>query len=54
MAATQDQIRELADTIAAQAQAIADGAVTGPLFAAVRRLRSNVDTLEAWCPDDRT
>lgn len=45
---------ELAQAIAQQAQAIADGTVQGPVFAAVRRLKANVETLEAWTPDDRS
>jgi hypothetical protein len=48
-----DQYRELAATIADQAQAIADGTVVGPLHGAVARLKSNLDTLVAWTPDDR-
>jgi len=48
------QYRELAATIAAQAQAIADGTVTGPLRGAVARLAANADTLRAWTADDRS
>ncbi len=53
MAATEDQIRDLSSTIAAQAQALADGTVTGPRYAAVLRLSNNVETLAAWVSDDR-
>jgi hypothetical protein len=55
MSATDRQIRDLAGTIARQAQAIADG-TTGatPVYGVVRLLRNNVDTLMAWVPDDRT
>lgn len=49
-----DQIRDLAAVIAAQSQAIADGTVTGPLYAAVRRVLANAETLVAWTPDDRS
>ncbi|HEY0640268.1 MAG TPA: hypothetical protein VGD67_21775 [Pseudonocardiaceae bacterium] len=52
--ATQEQVTELARAIAAQAQAIADGTVVGPRYAAVRRLAANVDTLQCWTPDDRS
>jgi hypothetical protein len=48
MAATPDQIRELASAIAGQAQAIADDTLIGPLPAAAARLRDNVATLAAW------
>jgi hypothetical protein len=48
------QYRELAATIATQAQAITDGKVTGPIHAAVKRLQGNLDTLAAWTPDDRS
>ena len=47
------QIRDLAQTIANQAQAIADGKVIGPLFPAVKRLADNVDTLAQWIGDNR-
>lgn len=52
-AATEHQVRELAETIEAQANAIATGRVTGPRYAAVLRLRENVDTLAHWIEDDR-
>lgn len=42
--ATETQIEELARVIADQSAAIADGTVTGPRYAAVLRLRENVDT----------
>lgn len=53
MTATEHQVRELAATIEAQANAIATGTVVGPRFAAVLRLRDNVDTLAHWVEDDR-
>lgn len=53
MAATEQQVRELAETIGAQADAIATGRIVGPRFAAVLRLRENVDTLASWVDDDR-
>lgn len=46
--------RDLAATIARQAQALADGAVKGPEWAQVARLVTNVETLRAWTPDDRS
>lgn len=53
-AATPQQIRELAQAISDQAQAIADGKIpAGRLHAQVARLLGNVDTLKAWTPDDR-
>lgn len=48
MKATDEQIRELAGAIAAQATAIEEGRVNGPLRAAVKRVRDNADTLLAW------
>lgn len=48
-----EEIRELAGTIATQAQAIADGRTTGPLHGSVRLLASNVDLLKGWTEDDR-
>jgi hypothetical protein len=51
--ATDAQIRELAGTMAAQLQAIADGTLTGPRHAALRLVASNMDRLLAWVPDDR-
>lgn len=52
--ARERQCRDLAATIATQAQAIADGTVIGPRHGAVRRLVSNVQTLVAWTDDDRS
>lgn len=46
--ATEEQIRELAGTMALQLQAIADGTLTGPRHAAVRLLAANMDRLAAW------
>jgi hypothetical protein len=51
--ARRKQCRELAATIAMQAQAIANGTTTGPVYAAVRLIKNNVATLEAWTGDDR-
>lgn len=48
------QRRDLAGTIADQAQAIADGTVVGPERGAVSRLVHNVNLLDAWTPDDRS
>jgi hypothetical protein len=53
-----DRVREqridLARTIASQAQAIADGTLTGPQYGAVRRLLANAEMLVAWTADDRS
>lgn len=54
MSATQQQVQELAQAIANQAQALADGQVIGPVYASVRRLAANVETLKAWTTDDRS
>lgn len=43
----------LARTIADQAQAIADGTVTGPQWAAARRILRNAEQLVAETADDR-
>jgi hypothetical protein len=51
--ATEAQIRQLANDIAMQASAIAEGTLTGPRYAALRRLTDNVDTLSHWVGDDR-
>jgi len=53
LAASEQQITELADAIAAQAHVIARGELVGPRFSAVQRLRENVDTLACWIDDDR-
>jgi hypothetical protein len=45
---TPTPISQLAGTIAAQADAIEQGAVIGPLPDAVRRIAENVQTLQAW------
>ncbi|MEM9608070.1 MAG: hypothetical protein AAGA99_11660 [Actinomycetota bacterium] len=42
------QIRELAEAIAARAQAIASGTLVGPRPGAVRQLVTNIETLDAW------
>lgn len=54
MKATTEQIRELASTIASEAEAIATGTFTGPLYGLVSQLSSNVSTLRSWIPDDRS
>jgi hypothetical protein len=54
MTATEQQIRDLAATIADQAQAIADGTLTGPLYAHARLVLRNAELLAAWVPDDRS
>jgi hypothetical protein len=49
------QYRELAATIADQAQAIADRTLSGPRYAvASLLLLSNAKTLFAWTPDDQS
>jgi hypothetical protein len=53
MAATGQQIVELARTIASQATAIAEGTLTGSLYGAACLIMSNAETLKAWVPDDR-
>jgi len=54
MAGTEVQIREQAQVIASQAQALADGMIPeGQRYAQVARLKENIDTLSAWVPDDR-
>lgn len=54
MPATQAQIRNLARTIAAQAGAIADGTLTGPVYAQARGILSNTETLAACLHDPAT
>lgn len=45
---------ELANAIAAQATALADGKIPqGQVYAQIRRLQDNVATLAAWTKDDR-
>jgi DNA-binding MarR family transcriptional regulator len=46
--ATEEQIRDLAGTMAAQLAAIADGKLVGPRRAALRLLAGNLDRLLAW------
>lgn len=53
MAATEQQITELASAIGGQAHAIAQGTLLGTRYAAAQLLRNNVDTLVAWVRDDR-
>lgn len=43
------QIEDLANAIAAQAEAIAAGTHTAPRTAAAKRIRDNAETLLAWC-----
>ena len=50
---TEKQIRELALTIANQAEAIASGTLIGPRYAAILRIQNNLDTLAAYVGDDR-
>lgn len=50
MTATDNQRRELAQTIANQAQALADGNITAPESAVVALILNNVQTLAAWTP----
>ena len=50
----ENAIRDLANTVALQAEAISTGQVIGPRWAAVRRLAANVSQLEALIPDDRS
>jgi hypothetical protein len=45
---TATHITQLAGTIAAQAEAIEQDTVIGPLPAAVKRLADNVELLKAW------
>lgn len=48
------QHRDLANTIAQQAQAIADDKIPeGQVYAQMARLADNVATLRAWLGDDR-
>lgn len=50
--ASDTQIQELANTIALQADALASGKVdASALFAHVRRIADNADTLKAWTAD---
>lgn len=44
----EEQVRDLAAAIAAQAQAIADGTLTGPIPGACKRILDNAETLFAW------
>lgn len=52
-AATPAQIKEQAQAITTLAEAIAEGKIDGPLYAAAQRLDDMVDTLIAWIGDDR-
>lgn len=53
MSATPDQIREQAQAIATLAEAIANGTLVGPRYAATRRLLDMTVTLSHWIGDDR-
>lgn len=54
MNATEEQVRELAQAVAQQAQVLAAGLVPeGQRYAQTRRLASNVDLLSHWVGDDR-
>lgn len=46
--------RELAETIATQMQAIAEGTLQGSVTAQLALVRNNLATLEAWVGDDRS
>jgi hypothetical protein len=46
--------RDLAAAIASQAQAIADGTLTGPRHAMAKLILRNAELLVAWTPDDRS
>jgi hypothetical protein len=49
-----EQARELAGVIAAQANALADGCIPdGQVYAQVARLADNIATLRVWVGDDR-
>ena len=49
-----DEYYKLANTIALQAEAIAEGRVIGTIYGAVSRLVDNTLMLRAWTKDDRT
>lgn len=50
--ATDEQIQDLANTIALQADALASGKIDADaLFAHVRRIADNAETLKAWTTD---
>jgi hypothetical protein len=51
--ATEEQITELANAISNQAQALAEGRLKGPRYAAIKRMQNNLDTLAQWVGDDR-
>ncbi|QIQ63306.1 hypothetical protein SEA_SETTECANDELA_190 [Mycobacterium phage Settecandela] len=51
--ATDAQIREQAAFIAAKAEAIANGTLVGPRYAAIAQLRRSIEILDAWVGDDR-
>ena len=46
--------QDLAQTVANQAQALADGTVVGPEWAAAKRLLGNAEQLFGITPDDRS
>jgi hypothetical protein len=51
--ATEEQITELANAIAIQAEALAVGLSKGPRYAAIKKMQDNLDTLAHWVGDDR-
>lgn len=49
-----NQARELAQVIASEAQALAEGVIPeGLVYAQLSKLADNVTMLRAWVPDDR-
>lgn len=48
MADLDAQIKDLANALAGQCEAIANGEVIGPVRSAVARIRANAETLLAW------
>ena len=50
----QTQYEDLARTVAAQAEALANGTYTGPAYGLARLLASNAAMLSAWTADDRS
>lgn len=51
--ATDFQIAQLAQHIANRAEAIAQGTLIGPRYAAIKALQDSIDTLAQWVGDDR-
>jgi hypothetical protein len=49
MSASREQVQELANAVALQAQSIADGTIDeSAVYAQVKKLADNVDTLRHW------